>query len=98
MLSLAAGAEPRAKALHPSSFFAGTKLLIVEDNGTLQQDISTMRAGMLVKKVKENAGLADVLKVSEVTGGRTLTAQVLSEKIALFNNHLKLSHFSPSIF
>jgi|EP00624_Nannochloropsis_granulata_P001805 hypothetical protein len=73
-------------ALHSSSFFAGTKLLIVEDNGTLQHDISSMRAGMLVKKVKENAGLAEVLKASEVTGGRTVTAQVRSiiEKIAPF--------------
>lgn len=73
----------KRKALPSSStFFVNTKLLIVEDNGTSQQDISSMRAGLLVKKIKENAGLADVLKLAEVTGGRTLTAQVGKQREA----------------
>ena len=66
----------KRKALPSSTFFAGTKLLIVEDNGTSQQDISSMRAGLLVKQTNKNAGLAEVLKASDVTGGRTLTALV----------------------
>jgi hypothetical protein len=72
----------KRKALPSSTFFANTKLLIVEDNGTSPQDINSMRGVLLVKKMKENAGLAEVLKLAEVTGGRTLTAQVRKRREA----------------
>lgn len=71
-------ALPSTLASSPSAstFFASTKFLIVEDNGTSPQDISAMRAGLVKKKVEEKAGMADVLKATEVTGGRMLTAAV----------------------
>ena len=98
----------KRKALPSSTFFADTKLLIVEDNGTSQQDIASMRARKFVEKIRENAGLAEVLKAAEVTGGRTLTAQVRKRLDwvvsvlppfpygALYNIHLILPFLPPS--